>query len=189
MSNKETLQGYNETLSQYNTNLDDILNTINNLPENENLTEELDTYNNEVTEQEVTIDTILKTLRTKAIRGGGSMNNYSTEEMVIGTWIDGQPLYQRTFEITTTTTDTRKYLSDELGLTNLKNVWIDESASFIDYNGITKTGIQSVNTFLSTSDYKTCYIDADGRLALKTGSGANMTLYWTVTLRYTKTTD
>ena len=70
MSNKETLQGYNKTLNQYNTNLDDILNTINNLPENENLTEELDIYNNEVTEQEVTIDTILKTLQHKAIGGG-----------------------------------------------------------------------------------------------------------------------
>jgi microcystin-dependent protein len=26
-------------------------------------------------------------------------NNYSTEEQVVGTWIDGKPLYQKTFEI------------------------------------------------------------------------------------------
>lgn len=152
--------------------------------------ETLQEYNERLEENNVSLANVLTTIKNLPSSGGGSSSDiYSTEETVIGTWIDGQPLYQRTFEITTTTTDTRKYLSDELGLTNLKNVWIDESASFIDYNGITKAGIQSVNTFLSTGDYKTCYIDANGRLALKTGSGANMTLYWTVTLRYTKTTD
>ena len=29
------------------------------------------------------------------IDGGGSMNNYSTEETVIGTWIDGKPIYRK----------------------------------------------------------------------------------------------
>lgn len=28
--------------------------------------------------------------------GGNPANNYSTEEQVIGTWIDGKPLYQKT---------------------------------------------------------------------------------------------
>jgi len=31
-----------------------------------------------------------------------SNNNYSTEEQVIGTWIDGRPVYRQTFETTTT---------------------------------------------------------------------------------------
>ena len=30
--------------------------------------------------------------------GGGLLNNYSTEEQVIGTWIDGKPIYRRTIE-------------------------------------------------------------------------------------------
>jgi hypothetical protein len=113
-------------------------------------------------------------------------NVYSTEETVAGTWIDGRPIYQRTFEFTTTTADTRKYLRD-LGITNIKNVWIDESASFVNYNAYTFNGILPVNNFISTSDYKTCYIDADQRITMKSGNA--QTLYWTITLRYTKTTD
>ena len=31
--------------------------------------------------------------------GGGSSVNYSTSEQVIGTWIDGKPLYQKTYEL------------------------------------------------------------------------------------------
>ena len=32
-------------------------------------------------------------------KGGNSMINYSTEEQVIGTWIDGKPLYQRVIHV------------------------------------------------------------------------------------------
>ena len=31
----------------------------------------------------------------------GNKNNYSTEEQVIGTWINGKPLYQRSFNVNT----------------------------------------------------------------------------------------
>lgn len=31
----------------------------------------------------------------------GTGNDYSTDEQIIGTWIDGKPLYQKTYEITT----------------------------------------------------------------------------------------
>lgn len=38
--------------------------------------------------------------------GGGtptpSMHNYSTEEQVIGTWIDGKPIYERVFDVNVT---------------------------------------------------------------------------------------
>ena len=29
----------------------------------------------------------------------GTGNDYSTDEQIIGTWIDGKPLYQKTFEV------------------------------------------------------------------------------------------
>lgn len=32
--------------------------------------------------------------------GGSGMHNYSTEEQVVGTWIDGSTLYERTFALT-----------------------------------------------------------------------------------------
>lgn len=36
--------------------------------------------------------------------GGGGSTSYSTTEQVIGTWIDGKPLYQKTFSATTPAT-------------------------------------------------------------------------------------
>ena len=62
--NKETLQEYNTRLSENNNSLDDILTTINNLPERGT--------------------------------GGGSLDIYSTEETVIGTYLD-KPLYRKIF--------------------------------------------------------------------------------------------
>lgn len=112
--------------------------------------------------------------------------NYSTTEQVIGTWIDGKPLYQRTWTINTTGTDERIYLA-AYNLTNLKDVWIVDQASFVRYANTNGASIQSVNTFVSTSDYKTCYIDGSGRITMKTGSAQSLT--WVITLRYTRTTD
>ena len=66
MSNKETLQEYNEKLEENNVSLVNVLDTINNLP----------TANN-----------------------NNSADIYSTEERVIGTWIDGRPLYRRYIDI------------------------------------------------------------------------------------------
>jgi small ligand-binding sensory domain FIST len=31
--------------------------------------------------------------------GGGASNEYSTEEKVVGTWLDGKPIYQKTFQL------------------------------------------------------------------------------------------
>lgn len=31
--------------------------------------------------------------------GGGSSHNYSTTEQVVGTWVDGSPVYEKTFVI------------------------------------------------------------------------------------------
>ena len=33
--------------------------------------------------------------------GGTSLDNYSTKEQVVGTWIDGKPIYRKTFQLET----------------------------------------------------------------------------------------
>lgn len=45
-----------------------------------------------------TIDAKMKEIEDKAGSGGGVSSgvSYSTEEQVVGTWIDGKPLYQKT---------------------------------------------------------------------------------------------
>ena len=66
----------------------------------------------------------------------------------------------------------------------MKDVWIVDNASYVRYATTNGAGVHSVNNFVSTADYKTCYIDASGQITLKTGSA--QTLYWVITLRYTR---
>lgn len=113
-------------------------------------------------------------------------NVFSTTEKVVGTWIDGRTLYQRTWTYTTTEADTRYYLA-AYGLTDIKDVWIVDSASYVRYGTGNGASTQSVNTWVSTTDYKLCYIDANGRIVMKTGTGGSTNaLNWVITLRYTR---
>ena len=88
---------YNITADEEYDGLNQVSVTVDAI---ENLDEELETYNTELTEQETTINDIVETLKTKAIGGGdSSMEIYSKEEVQIGTWIDGRPLYRRYIDI------------------------------------------------------------------------------------------
>lgn len=71
MSNEQTLQQYNEQLEDNNNSLNNILEIINELPE-------------------------------------AGEDIYSTEEQVIGTWIDSKPIYRKLF---TGSTETGENLS------------------------------------------------------------------------------
>lgn len=44
--------------------------------------------------------------------GGNSQINYSTEEQVVGTWIDGRPLYQKTYNMNCTADDFNEDLTN-----------------------------------------------------------------------------
>lgn len=54
--------------------------------------------------------------------------HYSTDEKVIGTWIDGKTLYQRTFVFTTANNDSYNYYTTDIA--NPETMIIDFSASF-----------------------------------------------------------
>ena len=113
-------------------------------------------------------------------------NVFSTTEKVVGTWIDGRTLYQRTWTYTTTEADTRYYLA-AYGLTDIKDVWIVDSASYVRYGTGNGASTQSVNTWVSSTDYKLCYIDANGKIVMRTGTGGSTNaLNWVITLRYTR---
>lgn len=65
MTNKERLEVYNWQLGENGDVLDLILKGINDLPEPEDLTEELSTYTTEVEEQEVTLSDIAEAIKNK----------------------------------------------------------------------------------------------------------------------------
>lgn len=53
---------------------------------------------------------------------------YSTEEQIIGTWIDGKPLYRKKITITEIGTGT------SLNIENMENIFIDATHSYIYWN-------------------------------------------------------
>lgn len=118
------------------------------------------------------------------LNGGLARNNYSTDEQVVGTWIDGKPLYQKTVEITTPSaldTNTNVYDLSSLSISNI-----------VYMNGyiINSTGNEYPLNYHNkgTQDYATTWYRS-GAIGMAVGSDStkNKTAY--VTLQYTKTTD
>lgn len=109
---------------------------------------------------------------------GGDMD-FSLEEKKVGTWIDGKPVYQRTWEITTTNglklTDTGdiKKLIHHFG-----EFYYDNSHQSHSFPWNASGGVESCMVSLSSNDLYlfltgTIYVNKQG----------------TVTCLYTKTTD
>ena len=109
-------------------------------------------------------------------------HHYSTNEQVIGTWIDGKPIYQRTW------TGTKNNGQDEAVISDLLNVdvLVDSRVTFIG-----NTGSQIVQYYRDANDRARIWIDG-GDLKVHMDSGNNypvLPITWYITLQYTKTTD
>lgn len=84
MNNKETLQSYNNELIENNVDLSAILNTIKDLPETgsgEDLSDELATYDSELTRQETSIADIIELLN-KTTKPSGEIDTTVLNEVV-----------------------------------------------------------------------------------------------------------
>ena len=106
---------------------------------------------------------------------GANAVHYSTNEQIIGTWIDGKPLYQRTFDI---------------GSTNISyNSWTAVSIPIGDMETITHASAVNQNGKAFWGDVMVSLEVDNTYVALQCGrNGANEIMRY-VTLRYTKTTD
>jgi hypothetical protein len=116
--------------------------------------------------------------------GANSSVSYSTDEQVVGTWIDGKPLYQKTVEYSSVTA----------------NAWneklIDSNADFINLEGylLTTAGhklplnYDTGSTYFSAiMGYRSNNTSVQGYLSIYTNaSNASSAI---VTVRYIKTTD
>ena len=107
-------------------------------------------------------------------------NEFSMTEKVIGTWIDGKPLYRKTVTFTPTDTNQNNYVHN---ISNVNRIWVDDGNSFLAINNISlpvnySRGADYLYTH-ANSDNVTMKISANGWL--------NYPAY--VTLKYTKTTD
>ena len=116
------------------------------------------------------------------------INEYSTTEKVVGKWIDGKPLYQKTFYNNLT-------LGSITAIASLSSLNYDY-VSFYDVS-FTKTNVSSGSGMFwfpvfydTSSDYARVYLrDRDKKLMGLVVGEAVTELKVYVTLRYTKTTD
>ena len=116
-----------------------------------------------------------------------NMHNYSTEEKVVGTWVNGKPLYEKTFKTTVNATGSTEYFSDVI-VEDAESYFIEQAYCTENENG---TGpiqlIGSVNAS-GTYDYNITSFNLNtGRWWIIRGSGTYP--YTTIIVRYTKTTD
>lgn len=109
-------------------------------------------------------------------------NVYSTEETIIGQWIDGKPIYRKVVSI-----PLKDNMNDEFpyNIENIDNIWINESASFIK----APFEFLPVNWIYSTNDYMRSWINTNLKMIRVKSPAAlgGRTMY--LVLEYTKTTD
>lgn len=108
--------------------------------------------------------------------------NYSTEEQQIGTWIDGKPLYQKTYSfISPSAVNTIK----ELG-----SIPEDADYSTIVYvDSVLQTTngyVYPMQHYLGSSDFFDVFIRPNRNICVEVGSSNQINSPFIVTLRYTK---
>lgn len=122
--------------------------------------------------------TIKYTKSTDSAISIGDANDYSTEEKIIGTWIDGKPLYQKTL-----TGSYGQNTNFDLNITNADKVIIKRAGiilstgEYIPHGAY--TNVDNYLSFFITSDKARCGVRSSP-------SYYNSTYY--VTIQYTKTT-
>ena len=106
--------------------------------------------------------------------------NYSTTEKVIGTWIDGKPIYQKTIDCGSLPNTTIKTIAH-----NISNI-----DSFVKIEGIAQNGSNGAPipfTAIVQTDQLAVYVNATNISIVSGKDRSSYNAY--ITLQYTKTTD
>lgn len=134
---------------------------------------------------------VVRYTKTTDVAGSGDYNtlgvptvHYSTSEQVIGTWIDGKPLYQKTINITTPSV-----ANAIVSVSDVTSLNIDTVVSLDgNYND---TNINwSLNIYFNTGRSANCFVNG-GKTAIMMLVNDNVAMNKNayVTIKYTKTTD
>lgn len=124
-------------------------------------------------------------------RYGNTFQSLTNVEKKTGeTFIDGKPIYIKTlrFDERGSSLNSWHKLSD-LGLSNVNDIWIDESNSFVHVETSSYSGFQCVNTYTASNNYKRVMISVADGLNLNSQDGNDINMAWIITIKYTKTTD
>ena len=121
----------------------------------------------------------------------GDANNYSISEKVVGKWIDGKPLYQKTFTVSIPSTTDGSLITKN---TNVSTLNID---TLIKTSGVASFGTSVIYTytfdsvFYANTDYFIrCLLDkTHNEFLVQTNKASFSDTTVTITIQYTKTTD
>lgn len=109
------------------------------------------------------------------------LNDYSTDEVITGNWINGKPIYRKVISLTASTST--KSLSVSSIISNVEDIWINCSKSFYKIaaggSGIISDWEVSGARFKAVIDVGTLYYVCSSSAYSKAE----------ITLEYTKTTD
>lgn len=110
--------------------------------------------------------------------GGGSEHTYSETEQVIGIWIDGKPLYEKTYLVTSPSSTSTENLVNLASLSVKHMIRIDAT--------IFQTNNDATD---STNFFKVWYSSNNGNIRCLIMESAYCNMDMAVTIQYTKTTD
>lgn len=133
--------------------------------------------------------TVRYTKTTDSAIAIGSENEYSTDEKIVGSWIDGKPLYQKTYQLTfgSIVDKTSTTVSEDISSLNTEFCKVAD-AQFIDGDN----GCAPISTWYSSGNFYflRAFISNEGTKLLKISTNrdyfSNKPVF--VTLQYTKTT-
>ena len=146
--------------------------------------ETLQEYNERLEENNTSLNTILTTINNLPSSSGGGesgMTNYSTEEQVIGTWIDGKPLYRKT--VVGTATLNKGYSSINHNVSNIGTHRVIKDVEYQSNGNCWGNTYSNATSFISTDSITTSAI------GFNCGSAWAGLFIPIVTIEYTKTTD
>ena len=134
-----------------------------------------------------TIKTLIGNLKSS------TYDTYSTNETVVGKWIDGKPIYRKTMEFSTSTLSAgENYIVH--GLQNIELLMVNKNWSFLvdDHDGVVSIWQlgNSVNMDASTFSLFSCNVvwTNASTISIYIGSGLSLKKL-IITFEYTKTTD
>ena len=110
---------------------------------------------------------------------------YSTNEVVIGRWIDGKPLYRKVIKFTDSVSVNSLFTKSH-GISNVDLIWIEEWI-YVSSDKISYT-VPLVGYNANLTDRHYCYANKENIYAYGNG-GWNNNWNKIVILKYTKTTD
>lgn len=149
-------------------------------------------YDYEWTNNEATvevIDNLTSTDTTKPLSAnqGRLLNqklNYYIEEVAVGTWIDGKPIYRKVVQYNKSSTGGVNLNLSDFGITNVENIWLNHNSFIKSVNNEFKP----VNNIESVEVFSFCNFPSTTQMRLNTNNNY-LTGMWTLIIEYTKTTD